>query len=253
MKKALLIIDRGSKMKEVQEELRNTCELIKYKTDYSYVDFCFLEVIPPYIGEGIRKCINRGADSITIVPYFLYPGMKLKDAVTQTATIIHQKDKKMVITKPLSYQPSISEIVLKRVNSLIVEKGLDIDKKNICLLLIGHGSSDKRAREAFLYTVNNLKKIYRDVKFCFLELEPPNIEEGIKECLTTNPDTIVVVPYFLHKGIHIQKDILVDLTNAQEKYSFNSLFISGHIGVDPAVIDLIITLAKEAEVKSGVF
>jgi sirohydrochlorin ferrochelatase len=253
MKKALLIIDRGSKMKEVQEELRNTCELIKYKTDYSYVDFCFLEVIPPYIGEGIRKCIDRGADSITIVPYFLYPGMKLKDAVTQTATIIRQEDKKMVITKPLSYQPSISEIVLKRVNSLIVEKGLDIDKKNLCLLLIGHGSSDKRAREAFLYTVNNLKKIYRDVKFCFLELEPPNIEGGIKECLTTNPDTIVVVPYFLHKGIHIQKDILVDLTNAQEKYSFNSLFISGHIGVDPAVIDLIITLAKEAEVKSGVF
>lgn len=253
MKKALLIIDRGSKMKEVQEELRNTCELIKYKTDYSYVDFCFLEVIPPYIGEGIRKCIDRGADSITIVPYFLYPGMKLKDAVTQTATIIRQEDKKMVITKPLSYQPIISEIVLKRVNSLIVEKGLDIDEKNLCLLLIGHGSSDKRAREAFLYTVNNLKKIYRDVKFCFLELEPPNIEGGIKECLTTNPDTIMVVPYFLHKGIHIQKDILVDLTNAQEKYSFNSLFISGHIGVDPAVIDLIITLAKEAEVKSGVF
>ena len=71
--------------------------------------------------------------------------------------------------------------------------------------------------------------------------------------MTTNPDTIVVVPYFLHKGIHIQKDILVDLNNAQEKYSFNSLFISGHIGVDPAVIDLVITLAKEAEVKSGVF
>jgi precorrin-8X/cobalt-precorrin-8 methylmutase len=57
----------------------------------------------------------------------------------------------------------------------------------------------------------------------------------------------------LHKGIHIQKDILVDLTNAQEKYRFNSLFISGHIGVDPAVIDLVITLAKEAEVKSGIF
>jgi sirohydrochlorin ferrochelatase len=253
MKKALLIIDRGSKMKEVQEELRNTCDFIKHKTDYSYVDYCFLEVIPPYIGEGIRKCIDTGVDSITIVPYFLYPGMKLKDAVTQTASIIYQENKKMVITKPLSYQPIISEIVLKRVNSLIVEKRLDKEKANLCLLLIGHGSSDKRAREAFLYTVNSLKKIYKDVKFCFLELEPPNIEEGIKECLSSNPHTIVVVPYFLHKGIHIQKDILVDLTNAQEKYRFNSLFISGHIGVDPAVINLVIMLAKEAEVKSGVF
>ena len=253
MKKALLIIDRGSKMKEVQEELRNTCGFIKHKTDYSYVDYCFLEVIPPDIDEGIRKCIDRGVDSITIVPYFLYPGMKLKDAVTRTASIIHQEKKKMVISKPLSYQPIISEIVLKRVNSLNVEKGLDKEKTNLCLLLIGHGSSDKRAREAFLYTVNSLKKIYMEVKFCFLELEPPNIDEGVKECLTSNPHTIVVVPYFLHKGIHIQKDILVDLANAQEKYSFNSLLITGHIGVDPALIDLVITLAKEAEIKSGVF
>ena len=253
MKKALLIIDRGSKMKEVQEELHDTCDLIKNKTDYSYVDYCFLEVIPPYIDEGIRKCIEQGVDSITIVPYFLYPGMKLKDAVTKTAYIIHQENKKMVITKPLSYQPVISEIVLKRVNSLIFEKGIDRDKTDLCLLLIGHGSSDKRAREAFLYTVSSLKKTYKDVKFCFLELEPPNIEEGIRECLTSNPNTIVVVPYFLHKGIHIQKDILVDLAKAQEKYSFKSVFITGHIGVDPSVIDLVITLAKEAEVKSGVF
>ena len=253
MKKALLIIDRGSKMKDVQEELRRTCDFIKHKTDYSYVDYCFLEVIPPYIDEGIRECIKRGVDSITIVPYFLYPGMKLKDAVTKTASIIHQENKKMVITKPLSYQPIIPEIVLKRVNSLIIEKGLDREKANLCLLLIGHGSSDKRAREAFLYTVTALKKMYKDVKFCFLELEPPNIEEGIRECLTSNPSTILVIPYFLHKGIHIQKDILVDLAKAQEKYSFNNVFISEHIGVDHAVIDLVITLAKEAEDKSGVF
>ena len=109
-------------MKEVQEELRNTCDIIKHKTDYSYIDYCFLEVIPPYIGEGIRKCIDTGVIPITIVPYFLYPGMKLKDAVTQTASIIYQENKKMVITKPLSYQPIISEIVLKRVNSLISER-----------------------------------------------------------------------------------------------------------------------------------
>jgi precorrin-8X/cobalt-precorrin-8 methylmutase len=59
MKKALLIIDRGSKMKEVQEELHDTCDLIKNKTDYSYVDYCFLEVIPPYIEEGIRNVLSK--------------------------------------------------------------------------------------------------------------------------------------------------------------------------------------------------
>lgn len=252
MKKALLIIDRGSKMKEVQDELQITCNLIKEKTEYDIVDYCFLEVIPPFIDEGIRRCIAKGADSITIVPYFLYPGMKLKDAVTRSAAIIRSENKKMVITKPLSYQPVISEIVLNRIQSLITQKGLNVDD-NICLLLIGHGSSDKRAREAFLYTVQSLKVVYKNVNFCFLELEPPNIEEGYEKCLALNPSKIIVIPYFLHKGIHIQKDILIDLDKAQNKFGFRNLFITTHIGVDNSVINLVISLAREAETNSGLF
>lgn len=252
MKKALLIIDRGSKMKEVQDELQETCYLIKDKTEYDYVDYCFLEVVPPFIDEGIHKCITQGAESITIVPYFLYPGMKLKDAVKRSALIINSKKTKMVITKPLSYQHTISEIVLSHVQRLTKQEGTELNK-NFCLLLIGHGSSDKRAREAFLFTVQSLKAVYKNVKFCFLELEPPNIEEGIKDCIDTKPDKIIVIPYFLHKGIHIQKDILVDLEKAQEKFGFKNISITSHIGVNSSMVDLVISLAREAETKSGLF
>lgn len=252
MKKALLIIDRGSKMKEVKDELQETCNMIKDKTEYDYVDYCFLEVVPPFIDEGINRCIIRGADSITIVPYFLYPGMKLKDAVKRSASIIHNQNRRMVITKPLSYQPIISEIVLNHIKTLITQKGVNVDE-NLCLLLIGHGSSDKRAREAFLFTVQSLKSVYENVKFCFLELEPPNIEEGFKQCIDLKPDKIIVIPYFLHKGIHIQKDILVDLEKAQNKFGFRDLSITSHIGVDTSAINLIISLAREAETNSGLF
>jgi len=252
MKKALLIIDRGSKMKEVKDELQETCNMIKDKTEYDYVDYCFLEVVPPFIDEGINRCIISGADSITIVPYFLYPGMKLKDAVKRSASIIHSQKRRMVITKPLSYQPIISEIVLDHIQRLITQKGVNVDD-NLCLLLIGHGSSDKRAREAFLFTVRSLKSVYNNVKFCFLELEPPNIEEGFKQCIDSKPDKIIVIPYFLHKGIHIQKDILVDLEKAQNKFGFRDLSITSHIGVDTSAINLVISLAREAETNSGLF
>jgi precorrin-8X/cobalt-precorrin-8 methylmutase len=120
-------------------------------------------------------------------------------------------------------------------------------------LLIGHGSSDKRAREAFLFTVQSLKSVYNNVQFCFLELEPPNIEEGFKRCIDSKPDKIIVIPYFLHKGIHIQKDILVDLEKAQNKFGFRDLSITSHIGVDTSAINLVISLAREAETNSGLF
>jgi precorrin-8X/cobalt-precorrin-8 methylmutase len=256
MKKGLLIIDRGSKMKEVRQELVETCSKLQNKTDYHYVDYCFLEVVPPYIEEGIKKCFENGVDSVTVVPYFLYPGMKLKDAVTKTAKFANNFDKRIVITRPLSYQPLISKIVLDRLNSLMEEKKIalnDIDKKDFSILLIGHGSSDKRARDAFLYTINYLKTLFNNVNYCFLELEKPDIEEGVANCLKSHPYSIFVIPYFLHKGIHIQEDILIELDKALKKYHFTNLYISKHIGVDPLVLDLVINLCKEAEYYSGLF
>ena len=239
-------------MKEVQQELFETCLKIKSQTDYYYVDYCFLEVLPPFIKEGLNKCLKQNVNTITVVPYFLYPGMKLKDAVKQTSVILlNLLHSKIVITKPLSYQPTISKIVLDRVNSLLYDK--NIKDQNYSLLLIGHGSSDRRARDAFLYTVESLKNHFKHVNFCFLELEPPNIEEGIKDCLVSNPDFIFAIPYFLHKGIHIQKDILIDIDKALKKYNFSNLYISEHIGVDSLIIDLVISLAKDAENKSGLF
>ncbi|MDQ4073504.1 MAG: sirohydrochlorin cobaltochelatase [Thermoproteota archaeon] len=253
MKKGLLIIDRGSKMKEVQQELFDTCSKIKAKTDYYYVDYCFLEVLPPFIGDGIKKCIENGVDSITVVPYFLYPGMKLKDAVSQTAKFSKNPDTKVVITKPLSYQPVISKIVLDRLNFVMNQKKGYSRNNNSSILLIGHGSSDRRARDAFLYTIDYLKTLFKNVNYCFLELEYPDIEEGIAHCISSNPDSIFVIPYFLHKGIHIQKDIIIEIDKALKKYNFKNLYISDHIGVDPLIIDLIINLSKEAEIHSGLF
>lgn len=252
MMKALLIIDRGSKMKEVRQELLETCNFVKEMSDYEVVEFCFLEVVPPFIDEGIKSCMEKGADSITIVPYFLYPGMKLKDAVTKTAAIISEEKIRMVITKPLSYQPTISKIVIDHLQNLLEKEKID-PTKNICLLLIGHGSSDRRARDAFMYTVKSLEALYTNVRFCFLELEPPDIEEGYKNCISLDPENIIVVPYFLHKGIHIQKDILIDLNKAREKYGPRNISISSHIGVNKSIVELVIHLAKEAEMKSGLF
>ena len=238
-------------MKEVQQELYDTCSKIKMQTDYDYVDYCFLEVLPPFIKDGLKSCLNQNVDSITVVPYFLYPGMKLKDAVTQTSHFTKNTNAKIVISKPLSYQPVISKIVLDRINSLLHKT--KVKDTNYSLLLIGHGSSDKRARDAFLYTVESLKNYFQYVNFCFLELEPPNIEEGIRDCLASKPSSIFAIPYFLHKGIHIQKDILIDINKALEKFSFSNLYIAEHIGVDPLIIDLFISLAKDAENKSGLF
>ena len=170
MRKALLIIDRGSKELEVQDELLKISNQAKEKGGYIYSNFCFLEVIPPYIDEGIRNCIKENVDLIIVMPYFLYPGMKLKDAVKKTAAISKEKQVKLVITKPLCYSEVLKFVIIDRLTKLKLLNDIRLQDKECDVLVIGHGSSDRRATEAFIFTINGIKHSYRNVEYCFLEL-----------------------------------------------------------------------------------
>ena len=247
MRKAFLIIDRGSKEYEVQEELFLISQKAKEKGGYVYSNYCFLEVRPPYIEEGIKNCINEKVDLITVMPYFLYPGMKLKDAVKKTAEITKKLGLKLVITKPLCYSEMLSSIIRDRLTKLKSDNLIRFKDIECDVLVIGHGSSDRRAREAFIFTIKKITKFYKNVEFCFLELDEPTIEDGINSIVKKNPKVILIMPYFLHKGIHIKSDVIKEIKNAMEKHSFSNILIAGHIGVDEKIVKLILERAIEVE------
>ena len=249
MKKALLIIDRGSREPEVREELEDLCTIVKTKAGYYYTNYCFLEVVPPFIEEGIKKCQENGADFITVIPYFLYPGMKLKDSVRQSARICKIQKLNLVITKPFSYHSIMTQLIIDRINCIKKEKSIQYTDLECDILLIGHGSSDKNARDAFVYIVKSLMPFYRSVKFCFLELDKPNIQQGIKSMLENNPKVVILMPYFLHRGAHIKRDVIADVNEALKKYPFNNTFMTSHLGVDQKLIDLLIERARDVEEK----
>jgi precorrin-8X/cobalt-precorrin-8 methylmutase len=253
MKKALLIIDRGSRVPDVRMELEELCSLIKSQAGYQYVDYCFLEVLPPFIPEGLDRCIESGAHFITVMPYFLYPGMKLKDSVKQSARIGHDRKLRLAIAKPLSYHSMMTDLVIDRISELKEKNKINYSDSECDVLLIGHGSSDKSARNAFVDIANSIKSYYRNVHFCFLELDHPNIDEGIGHAVTnTNPKVLLIMPYFLHRGAHIKKDVIMDVTASLEKYNFRNAFISRHLGVDQKLVDLVMERAKEAENRFGI-
>lgn len=246
-----MIVDRGSREPDVRQELQEICSLAKRLAGYDYADYCFLEVLPPFIAEGISRCMSSDAGFITVMPYFLYPGMKLKDTVKQSARICRDKRLKLVITKPLSYHPMMAQLIVDRINEL--KKGkINYPDRECDVVLIGHGSSDKNARDAFIYTANAIRQNYRNVQFCFLELDHPNIEEGIGLAVAKNPKVILMMPYFLHRGAHIKTDVVKDVNMALEKHNFKNAFMARHLGVDEKLVNLVVERAKEVEKRFGV-
>ena len=247
MKRGVLLIDRGSREKEAKEELDFICKKIKEKGNYVFSDYCFLEVLPPFIEEGVKKCLKQDIEALTIVPYFLYPGKKVKAAVNDVIKFQSETNVKFVISKPMSMHKTMTELVENRVTSALEKNNISLPKKEVDVLIIGHGSKDPNAHLSIKYVVDSLMNTFRNISHCFLEIEEPNIQQGIEKCQKDNPEVLVVVFYFLHKGAHVKRDIYEDLNPAIEKSNLKKVLTTEHIGTDEKMIDLILERAREVE------
>ena len=247
MKKGLLLIDRGSREKDVQDELRYICAKVKERGGYHFSDYCFLEVIPPYIEEGMEKCFKQNLDAVTVVPYFLYPGRKVKAAINKVIEIQSKSKAKIAISQSISFHRTLINLVDEKIDFTITSDKIPLSKNEIDILLIGHGSKDPEARTSLKYVEDGLSPYYRNVNHCWLEIEEPNIKQGVENCKKNNPDTLIIVPYFLHRGAHVKRDIYEDLNPTMQNSGIKNIFISEHLGTDDKLIDLVIERAKEVE------
>ena len=246
-RRGLLIIDRGSRQREASEELETICEKIKTKRDYVFTDFCFLEVEPPYIEDGIARCLKENIDSLTIVPYFLYPGKKVKNAVTDVMKFQKDTKVKFLVTKAMSMHKTLVDVVENRIEATIKKNNIELLKKDVDVMIIGHGSVDVNAQRSLNYVVDEMNRSYRNVSRCWLEIEQPDIIEGIKKCEEDKPQVLIIVLYFLHEGAHVKNDVNNDLLPALENSSITKSFTTKHLGVDEKMVDLILERAREVE------
>ena len=247
MRRGLLLIDRGSRAREASEELDVICRDLKAKGDYVFADFCFLEVEPPYIEDGIAKCLKKDIDSLTIVPYFLYPGRKIKIAVTEVMKFQKDTNVKFVVTKQMSMHKALVNVVENRISTTLQDNKITLPNSEVDVMIIGHGSKDPNAQLSLDYIVNQLADSFRNVSRCWLEIEQPDIFTGIKKCEADKPKVLIIVFYFLHEGAHVKTDINNDLLPALKNSNIKNAFITKHIGSDQKMIDLILERAKEVE------
>ena len=81
--RALLLVSHGSRRKQSNEEVNQLCERLKEEMDESFdiIDSAFLEIASPSIPEGIKQCIEAGANSVTVLPYFLAAGRHVTEDI----------------------------------------------------------------------------------------------------------------------------------------------------------------------------
>src|SRR5690349_15740852 len=77
------------------------------------------------------------------------------------------------------------------------------------ILLIGHGSRVPGANDSQYRVGQDLRETgrYLVVECAFLEINLPDIGMGLTLCRQAGATRIVVIPYFLHMGTHVRRDL----------------------------------------------
>jgi sirohydrochlorin ferrochelatase len=113
-------------------------------------------------------------------------------------------------------------------------------KSKSAVVLIAHGSRVAEANEEVQRLAERLKaKLRREVIACFLELIHPNIPEGIDMALLKSPPEILVLPYFLTQGRHVQEDIPKILSEKAKAYPETHIKLLDYLGANPRLLDLL--------------
>jgi len=112
------------------------------------------------------------------------------------------------------------------------------------LILIAHGSrrveSNDEIRSLIEIIKGKLAVDYQFITTAFLELADPSIETAIDLAVEAGADEILLFPYFLAAGKHLQIHIPEIVERKQQQYSSIQMTLKDHIGKIPGMAELLI-------------
>lgn len=77
------------------------------------------------------------------------------------------------------------------------------------------------------------------VEGAHMEIAEPSIADAVGKCASAGAKKIVIAPYFLSRGRHIQEDIPALVAAAQEQHPGVECVVADPIGLDPLMAQLV--------------
>ncbi len=127
MRTAVLLMAHGSRNARANEDL---FELVGRVKGYEIVEAAFLELAEPGIGEGGDRCVERGAERVLMVPYFLSMGVHLgRDLVAAREELSgRHPEVEFVLGPSLGPDALLDRLVEKRIEEMeqyVRDKGIE--------------------------------------------------------------------------------------------------------------------------------
>lgn len=124
-----------------------------------------------------------------------------------------------------------------------------MNKNNdMAIIILGHGSRVRNAGSGMEKISELLKQKYNFpiVEYCFMSRLGPHFPEVLEQVVSRGAKHVMVIPYFLHTGLHIRLDIPEMMQHEAEKYPDVKIQLGANLGFDESLAVLVAKRIEES-------
>lgn len=115
------------------------------------------------------------------------------------------------------------------------------------IILLGHGSQAVCGNDSLPEMAAMVAKMAGlDVRYAYLQFGAPNLLDAVKTAVEDGAAEVVIIPYFLHMGNHVIKDIPEEIAALVKKYPGVELRITDHLGAHPKLAEIVLERIRQA-------
>ncbi len=225
--RAIVLIGHGSLKRASGAAMLRVAARMREASAAPLVAAAFLNYSRPSFADVVARCVERGASSIIVVPYFLVPGKFVQVDVPRAVRAAHQTHPSVAFhtAAPLGDHPALARLVRERAAPTGAGG----------LVLVAHGSPDANANAPVFRIAEQVSAAggYAAVDVAFLGLNDPDIPTAVAQQMAAGVDSVTLVPFMLQLGGHVADDLPEAAAHAQHQHPHTPVRLAPHLGYSP--------------------
>jgi len=125
MSVGIIILAHGSREPETEKTMEEIVNKVRDKTSNGSIRMAYFQFVKPSLEDSVREFIEEGVKEINIIPYFLFPGVHIREDVPLALGEIKREYPGVTINvaDTLGADDRLAEIVADRITALSAADG----------------------------------------------------------------------------------------------------------------------------------
>lgn len=130
----VMLVDHGSRRDESNALLLEVVRDFQTATQLPIIEPAHMELAEPSIETAFSRCVERGATTVAVFPYFLSPGRHWHDDIPRLAAAAARQHPgvRFLVTAPFGLHPLMAEVMRQRIEHCLAHTQGEADACELC-------------------------------------------------------------------------------------------------------------------------